>query len=127
MRPRVHREAIRTHLATVPARLTAHLTGEQPHVAERGGSAVPAGRRVAGHQRLPGDHRPLDRTLRTTPAPRMAPWRIVYDIEVIVACDHRVHGDAEAASKDRDRVLLAVRECIYSAAGLDRGYRHQPA
>ena len=35
-----------------------------------------------------------------------------------MACDHRVHGDAEAASKDRDRVLLAVREAIYSAAGL---------
>ena len=45
-------------------------------------------------------------------------WAFDYDMEVIVACDHRVHGDVEAASKDRDRVLLAVREAIYSVAGL---------
>jgi len=45
-------------------------------------------------------------------------WLIRYDLEVIVACDYRVHGDAEAASKDRDRVLLAVRECIYNVSGL---------
>ena len=45
-------------------------------------------------------------------------WWFAYDIEVIVACDHRVHGDAEGASKDRDRLLLAVRECIYRASGL---------
>lgn len=41
-----------------------------------------------------------------------------YDIEVIVACDHRVHGDAEGGSKDRDRVLRAVREAIYAVGGL---------
>ena len=45
-------------------------------------------------------------------------WWVAYDIEVIVACDHRVHGDGEGASKDRDRLLLAVREAVYRVAGL---------
>ena len=34
-----------------------------------------------------------------------------------MACDHRVHGDG-GGEQDRDRVLLAVRKCIHSAAGL---------
>ena len=45
-------------------------------------------------------------------------WMMTYDLEVIVACEHRVHNDPESASKDRDRVLLAVREAIYSVTGL---------
>lgn len=45
-------------------------------------------------------------------------WRIGYDVEVIVACDYRVHGDSEGASKDRDRLLVAVREAVYAADGL---------
>ena len=39
-------------------------------------------------------------------------WWWDYELEVIVACDHRVHGSYEAASTDRDRLLLAVRESI---------------
>lgn len=45
-------------------------------------------------------------------------WRITYEVEVIVAVDHRVHGDAEGASVQRDRLLLAVREAVYRASGL---------
>ena len=41
-----------------------------------------------------------------------------YDIQVIVACDHRVHGSFEGASADRDRVLTAVREALLKLVGL---------
>ena len=88
------REAIRTHLEDkVPARLTAHLTAyglASPSVADL--RSYP-GRRVAGHQRLPGDHRPVDGLRGRHPHRRMAPGGSLRP-RVIVACDHRVHGDA---------------------------------
>ena len=45
-------------------------------------------------------------------------WWWDYGVEIIVACDHRVHGSFEAASTDRDRLLLAVRESILTMGGL---------
>ena len=41
-----------------------------------------------------------------------------YTVELIVACDHRVHGSYEGASTDRDRVLRAVRGAVLTMSGL---------
>lgn len=112
------REAIRTYLeAEVPTRLQAHLTANgltSPTVADLRFYLADGLQDIVDFPAV---------IVRSTDAEddtytSSGVWRITYDIEVIVACDHRVHGDAEAASKDRDRVLLAVRECIYSVAGL---------
>lgn len=112
------REAIRTHLEqSVPARLTAHLTANSltsPSVADLRFLLADGLQDINDFPAIIVRSTDSEDDTRTADGT----WRIVYDIEVIVACDHRVHGDAEAASKDRDRVLLAVRECIYSAAGL---------
>ena len=54
-------------------------------------------------------------------------WLVAYALELIVAVDHRVHGDAEGASVQRDRLLLAVREAVYSAAGLTSDIDISPA
>ncbi len=112
------REAIRTYLeAEVPARLQAHLTANgltSPTVADLRFYLAD------GLQDIVDFPAVIVRSTDSQDDTRTADgtWRIAYDIEVIVACEHRVHGDGEAASKDRDRVLLAVRECIYRAAGL---------
>lgn len=112
------REAIRTYLeATVPTRLAGHLTANEltsPSVDDLTFLLAD------GLQEITDFPAVIVRSTDSEDDTRTADgtWRIAYDIEVIVACDHRVHGDAEAASKDRDRVLLAVREAIYSAAGL---------
>jgi len=112
------RETIRTYLeAEVPTRLAAHLTANgltSPTVADLRFYLADGLQDIVDFPAV---------IVRSTDAEddtytSSGVWRVTYDIEVIVACDHRVHGDAEAASKDRDRVLLAVRECIYRAAGL---------
>lgn len=112
------REAIRTHLENVvPTRLQAHLTANSltsPAVADLTFLLAD------GLQEITDFPAVIVRSTDSTDDTRTADgtWLVRYDIEVIVACDHRVHNDAESASKDRDRVLLAVREAIYSAAGL---------
>lgn len=112
------REAIRTYLeSTVPPRLQAHLTANgltSPAVSDLTFLLADGLQDIVDFPAVIVRSTDSEDDTRTT----NDTWRIVYDIEVIVACDHRVHGDAEAASKDRDRVLLAVRECIYSVAGL---------
>ena len=112
------REAIRTYLeVAVPPRLAAHLAGNGLTSPDPAGVAFLLADGLQDITDFPavvvrstdsGDERQV-----TTDT-----WWFAYDIEVIVACDHRVHGDAEGASKDRDRLLLAVRECIYRASGL---------
>jgi hypothetical protein len=112
------REAVRTHLeATVPARLTAHLTANSLT------SPDPAALTFLladGLQDITDFPAVIVRSTDSSDDTRTADgtWQITYDIEVIVACDHRIHGDAEAASKDRDRLLLAVREAVYAVSGL---------
>ena len=112
------REAIRTYLEdTVPTRLQAHLTANgltSPAVADLTFLLADGLQEITDFPAVIVRSTDSDDDTRTSDGT----WRITYDIEVIVACDHRVHGDAESASKDRDRVLLAVREAIYSAAGL---------
>ena len=112
------REAVRTYLElTVPDRLTAHLTANSltsPDPAEiqfvlaDGLEDITTFPVVVVRSTDSSDD---TRTGTNT-------WLVTYELEVIVACDHRIHGDSEGASKDRDRVLLAVREAIYSVAGL---------
>jgi len=112
------RETIRTYLeAEVPTRLAAHLAAYSLT------SPTPADVTFLladGLQDINDFPAVIVRSTDSQDDTRTADgtWRIAYDIEVIVACDHRVHGDAEGASKDRDRLLLAVRECIYSVVGL---------
>lgn len=47
-------------------------------------------------------------------------WSVFYDLEVMVACDHRSYGDLgyDQASRARDRLLLAVRESLWRVTGL---------
>jgi len=112
------REAVRTYLETaVPVRLAAHLAANgltSPEPAEltflledtlQGVTSFPA-------VLVKSTGATLDKWVSTRTF-----W-YVYDVEIIVACDHRVHGSFEAASVDRDRVLLAVRESVLAAAGL---------
>ena len=112
------REALRTYLeSTVPARLAAHLAADSLT------SPDPAALTFLladGLQEITDFPAVIVRSTDATDDTHTGgdTWQIVYDLEVIVACDHRIHGDAEGASKDRDRVLLAVREAVYFAAGL---------
>lgn len=50
-------------------------------------------------------------------------WAFVYDLEVMVACDHRSYGTEgyRSATRARDRLLLAVREALLSVKGLESG------
>lgn len=112
------REAVRTYFEqVVPARLQAHLTAI--------GMSTPVPAEVQfvladGLQDIVDFPVVVIRSTDATNDTRTGDgkYRIAYDVEVIVACDHRVHGDGEAASKDRDRLLLAVREAVYSVSGL---------
>ena len=112
------REAIRTYLETaVPARLSAHLAdnalsspapGELTFLLEdtlQGVTTFPA-------VLVKSTGATLDKWVATRTF-----W-YAYDVEIIVACDHRVHGSFEGASVDRDRVLLAVRESLLALVGL---------
>jgi hypothetical protein len=47
-----------------------------------------------------------------------ADFIVVYDLRVVVACRTDVAGGEEAASVDRDRLLLAVRESLLGKANL---------
>ena len=118
-RPRIHPRR-RPHPPggqSVPARLTAHPTAEQPHVAERGGSAFLLADRLQDINDFPAiivrstDSEDDTRTADGT-------WRIIYDIEVIVACDHRVHGDARRRARTATGSCWRCARRIYSAAGL---------
>lgn len=119
------REAVRTYLeAEVPARLRAHLsannlTSPSTDVAFlladvlEGVTAFPA---------------VLVRSTSATALKWVAArtWWYAYDVEVIVACDHRVHGTFEAASTDRDRLMLAVRESVLTMSNLPDDIDLQP-
>lgn len=44
-------------------------------------------------------------------------WRTVYGLRVVVACSAATVADFAAASRDRDRLLLAVREALMATRG----------
>ena len=121
------REAVRTYLeASVPAYLAAHL-------AEIGMDA-PDPLAVAfvladGLQEVTAFPVVVVRSTDASDDQRTGDgvFLVAYQLEVIAAVDHRVHGDYEGASVQRDRLLLAVREAIYSAAGLTNDIDISPA
>ena len=49
-----------------------------------------------------------------------ASYRVTYELEVMVACDHRSYGATgyDQASRARDRLLLAVRESLWRVKGM---------
>jgi hypothetical protein len=47
-----------------------------------------------------------------------ADFVVIYQLRVVVACRTDVAGGDEAASRDRDRLLLAVRESLLGRANL---------
>lgn len=119
------RARIKTHLqATVPGRLAAikaSITGATT-------PAAPASYSLA--DRLPNDPNLYPAILITsTSAPSMtkqsvyaagdtADFVVIYQMRVVVACRTDVAGGDEAASVDRDRLLLAVRESLLGRANL---------
>lgn len=118
------RAVVREHLQrTVPTRLAAiraGLTATTP--------SAPAAYLLA--DRLPTDPAQYPCILiNSSGVPRMraqsvyadgdsADFICVYDMRLIVACRTDVAGGDEAASVDRDRLLLAVREALLTRASL---------
>lgn len=118
------RATVKTHLqAKVPARLAALK------------AALNVTSPSAPAAYLLSDRLPVDPALypciliNSTGAPRMraqsvyadgdsADFIVVYDVRVVVACRTDVAGGDEAASIDRDRLLLAVRESLLGRANL---------
>lgn len=120
------RDQVRTHLAsTVGTRLTAIRTALS--------ASTPTN--PASGSYLLTDALPSDPNLypvvvvMSTGAPRItkqsvyasgdtADFICVYDVRVVVACRTDTAGGEEAASVDRDRLLLAVREALLGRANL---------
>jgi hypothetical protein len=120
------RAQVRAHLlAQVPGRLAALRTVLQV--------STPANPATAAYQLADG--LPTDPNLypavviTSTGAPRItrqsvyaagdsADFIVVYDLRVVVACRTDTAGGDEAASRDRDRLLLAVREALLAHANL---------
>ena len=118
------RAQVRAHLqAKVPARLAAIKAALQATT-----PAAPAAYLLA--DRLPTDPALYPCILiNSTGVPRMrsqavyadgdsADFIVVYDLRIVVACRTDVAGGDEAASVDRDRLLLAVRETLLGRANL---------
>ena len=118
------RARLRAHLqATVPTRLTAIKSALNVTT-----PAAPASYSLA--DRLPVDPNLYPAILITsTAAPTMtkqsvyaagdsADFIVTYQIRVVVACRTDIAGGDEAASVDRDRLLLAVRESLLGRANL---------
>lgn len=118
------RAQVRAHLqARVPGRLSAIKTALNVST-----PAAPAAYLLS--DRLPTDPNLYPCILiNSTGVPRMrsqsvyadgdsADFIVVYDLRIIVACRTDVAGGDEAASVDRDRLLLAVREALLGRANL---------
>lgn len=112
------RETVRTYLETeVPARLTAHLAAYSLT------SPTPAAVVFLLDDTLQNVSQ-FPAVLVTSTSGQIGKWiaqdtyDVRYKVRVVVACDHRVHGDSEGASKDRDRVLTVVREALLKLVGL---------
>lgn len=111
------REAIRTYLETeVPPRLAAHLAANS--------LTSPSGDVTFLLQDVLEGVTTFPVVLVKSTSARAEKWVATrtfwyaYDLEIVVACDHRVHGSFEAASTDRDRLMLAVREAVLTMSGL---------
>jgi len=117
--------------ATVKALLEAKVPGRLAAVRAAFQASTPAAPAVyLLADRLPTDpaHYPAV-IISSTGAPRMrsqsvyadgdtADFVVFYDVRVVVACRTDVAGGDEASSRDRDRLLLAVRESLLGRANL---------
>ncbi len=56
---------------------------------------------------------------KATAAKEIAVFDVDYEITVVVACERQEFVADEAASTDRDRLMLAVRECLILPVALD--------
>lgn len=56
---------------------------------------------------------------KATSAGDLAEFDVDYEVVVVVAAEHDEYGDSESAALHRDRLLLAVRECVLLPAQLD--------
>lgn len=56
---------------------------------------------------------------KATSAGDLAEFDVDYEVIVVVAAEHDEYGDSESAALHRDRLLLAVRECLLLPAQLD--------
>jgi hypothetical protein len=56
---------------------------------------------------------------KATSAGDLAEFDVDYEVVVVVAAEHDEYGDSESAALHRDRLLLAVRECLLLPAALD--------
>jgi len=119
------REAIRTYLeAEVPPRLQAHLTDNELTSPSTDVAFLLADA-LEGVTDFPAV------LVKSTSAQAVKwvasrTWWYAYDVEIIVACDHRVHGTFEGASTDRDRLMLAVREAVLDMSNLPDEIDLQP-
>lgn len=118
------RAAVKTLLeAKVPGRLKAIRTALQA-------TTPPAPAAYLLADRLPTDPALYPAiVISSTGAPRMrsqsvyadgdsADFVVFYDVRVVVACRTDLAGGDEASSRDRDRLLLAVREALLGRANL---------
>ncbi|MEZ5119663.1 MAG: hypothetical protein R2686_07145 [Candidatus Nanopelagicales bacterium] len=111
------REAVRTYLETeVPVRLAAHLAANGL-TSPSTDIAFLLQDVLEGVESFPAV---LVKSTNGNAEKWVGPrtYWYAYDLELVVACDHRVHGSYEAASTDRDRLLLAVRESVLTMSGL---------
>ena len=116
------RDAVGAYLeSSVPPRLAAHLSDigqDQP-------DPDTVGFVLADSLQDIGEGFPLVavRSTDVSNEQRLTPsaWAITYDLEVMVACDHRMYGAAgfDRASRARDRLLLTVRESLLRVSGMD--------
>lgn len=56
---------------------------------------------------------------KTTSAGDLAEYDVDYEVVVVVASEHDEYGDNESAALHRDRLMLAVRECVLLPIPLD--------
>jgi hypothetical protein len=120
------RAQVKTHLAS---RVGPRLAAIRSALSVSSPSSPAAGAYILA------DQLPVDPALypcvvvMSTGAPRMraqsvradgdaADFIVVYDLRVVVACRVDTAGSDEAASVDRDRLLLAVREALLGRANL---------
>lgn len=55
---------------------------------------------------------------KATSAGDLAEFDVTYEVTVVVAAEHDEYGDSESSALHRDRLLLAVRECVLLPAAL---------
>lgn len=120
------RESVRTYLESeVPGRLSAHLSANALTSPDAAAVAFLLADVLEGVNDFPVVL-VKSTNARAVKWVKTRTWWYAYDVEIIVACDHRVHGTFEGASTDRDRLMLAVRESVLTMSNLPDDIDLQP-